>query len=87
MRIYEDKTMSDQTFILEENVFLNCTLKNCDVFYSGGDFEFVNLKLDNTRFHFRGAAKNTQMLFQTIGLLKEPSQVPSQISMSSQKAN
>ena len=87
MKIYQDKSISDQIFVLEENVFMNCTLKNCDVFYSGGDFEFVNLKLDNTRMHFRGAAKSALQLANTLGMLREPSQVPAQVTMTSQKPN
>jgi hypothetical protein len=87
MKIYKDKVMSEQTFVLEESAFVDCTLKNCDVFYSGGDFEFVNLKLDNTRFHFRGAAKQTQILFQTLGMIPGASQVSSQAGMTSQKPN
>ncbi len=87
VHIYEDKNFSDQTFVLEECVFNNCTLKNCDLFYSGGDFEFVNLKAENCRFHWRGGAKNTALLFQTIGMLREPSQIPPQVKMTSQKPN
>ena len=86
MKIFRDKTLSDQTFVLEETVFIDCTLRNCDLFYSGGDFEFVNLKLDNSRFHFREAAKYTAMLFQTLGMMREPSKIPAQVTMSSQKA-
>ena len=87
MKIYQDKNISDQTFVLEECIFINCTLKNCDVFFSGGDFEFVNLKLDNTRMHFRGPAKSTMQLAHTLGMVREPSQIPSQVTMTSQKPN
>jgi hypothetical protein len=87
MRIYEDKNMTDQTFVLEESVFMRCVLKNCDLFYSGGDFEFVELKLDNCRFHFRGPAKNAQMLYMTLGMLRDPSQLPPQGTMTSQRPN
>jgi hypothetical protein len=85
MRIYKDKSLSDQTFILEEVAFFDCVLKDCDVFYSGGDFEFTNLKLDNTRFHFRGAAKQTQILFQTLGMIPGAAQISSKAAMTSQK--
>jgi hypothetical protein len=85
MRIYDDKNMSDQSFILEESIFNNCKFKNCEVFYSGGDFEFSNLSLDNTCFHFGGAAKSTQFLFQTLAMFREAGQIPSQLKMSSQK--
>jgi hypothetical protein len=85
MKIYRDKSISEQTFVLEEVAFFDCTLKDCDIFYSGGDFEFVNLKLDNTRFHFHGAAKQTQILFQSLGMIPGASRVSSQAGMSSQK--
>jgi len=87
MKIYEDKNLSDQTFVLEESVFIRCSLKNCDLFYSGGDVEFVELRLDNCRFHFRGPAKNTQMLYQLLGMLRDPSQIPAPAMMSSPKPN
>jgi hypothetical protein len=87
MKIYKDKTMSEQTFILEEVALFDCVLKDCDVFYSGGDFEFVNLKLENTRFHFRGAAKQTQILFQSLGMIPGASKVSSAEGMTSQKPN
>ena len=87
MKIYEDKTMTEQTLILEEVVLIRCVLKNCDLFYSGGDFEFVELRLENCRFHFRGPAKNTQMLSQLLGMLRPPSQIPPQGTLSSPKPN
>lgn len=87
MKIYQDKSLSDQIFDLEECVFINCTLKDCDVFYSGGDFEFSELKLDNTRMHFRGPAKSTIQLAQILKMVREPSQIPSQVTMTSQKPN
>jgi hypothetical protein len=76
MKIYQDKNISDQTFELEEAVFINCSLKNCDLFYSGGDTEFVNLRIDGCRFHFRGAAKNTQQLFLTLGMINTEKMQP-----------
>ena len=85
MKIYKDKNLTEQVFVLEESVFNDCLLKDCDLFYSGGDFEFVNLKLDNCRFHWQGAAKSCALLFQTIGMFREQSKVPPQVSMSSQK--
>lgn len=87
MKIYKDKTMSEQTFVIEETAFYDCTLKDCDLFYSGGDFEMVTVKLDNCRIHFRGAAKNTQQLMMTVGMLKNLLQLPPQSTTSSNKAN
>jgi hypothetical protein len=87
VKIYQDKNISDQTFVLEEVVFVNCVLKNCDLFYSGGDFEFLNLKADGCRFHFPGPAKSTQILLQSFGMLSDKLQPLTAASMSSQIPN
>jgi hypothetical protein len=88
MRVYEDKNMSDQTFILEEVVFIRCHLKNCDLFYSGGDFEWQETKFENCRIRWRGPAKNTFALLHGMGLLKLPMQGQPQIpTTAGQKPN
>jgi hypothetical protein len=87
VKIYRDKTISDQTFVLEECVFYDCLLKNCDIFYPGGEIEFVNLKLDNTRIHFRGAASNTERVFRGLGMLAGNLQPSMGASLSVQKPN
>ena len=35
IKVFEDKTLNDQSFILDEVVFIRCRLKNCDLFYCG----------------------------------------------------
>ena len=87
MKIYKDKTMSDQIFIIEETVFYDCTLKNCDLFYSGGDSEIVNVKLDGCRVHFRGAARNMITLMQTLRMIPGPIQLPPQAQSAPTKPN
>jgi hypothetical protein len=72
MHVHEDKNMSNQSFVLEETVFRRCRLKNCDLFYSGGDFEWEETNFENCRFHWRGPAKNTFAMLQGFGLLKPP---------------
>ena len=66
IKVYEDKTLNDQSFILDDVVFIRCRLKNCDLFYSGGDYEWIETSMDSCRFHWRGAAKNSVALFQSL---------------------
>jgi hypothetical protein len=85
MKILMNEELQDQSFILEEVIFINCKLKNCHLIYSGGEFEWVNTSFEGCGFHFRGAAKNTQGLFHSLGMLKEgPQMSPPMMSKSVQ---
>ncbi len=70
MTKYENKTIQKTTLVAEDCYFINCVLKDCDVFYSGGDFELANVTFEDCRWHFRGSALKTVQLQQTIGMLK-----------------
>jgi hypothetical protein len=89
MQTYKKQSFEDRTFVLEETVFIECQLKNCDLYYSGGDIEMVNTKMENCPFHFRGPARNTAGLLKTFGMLREPNQqqIPAQVTIAGQKVN
>ncbi len=76
IKVYQDKTLNNASFILEECVFIACHLKNCDLFFSGGDTEWVNTNFENCRFHWRGAAKSTFALLQNMGILPQQPPAP-----------
>lgn len=86
MTKFEGKTLTGAVFVVEDSFFLNCVLRDCDLFYSGGDFEFVNLQMENCRWHFRGPALKMTQLMQMIGMLQQP-QIPPTFQGSSSKMN
>jgi hypothetical protein len=83
---HEGKTFEKQSFVMEECFFVNCVLRDCDLFYSGGDFDWLNLRFENSRWHFRGPALKTMQLMQNQGMLKQ-SQTPPSTPVSSSKLN
>lgn len=76
VRTYRDKTVTNAEFVLEEVSFINCTVRDCDLFYSGGDFDWQGGRFENCRLHWRGAAKNTVALLQAMGALPIPGAIP-----------
>ncbi len=73
---YEGQSFSKQSFVIEECCFINCVLKECHLFYSGGDCECVGCQLEMCHWHFRGAAQKTIQTMQMIGMLKLPQTQP-----------
>jgi hypothetical protein len=73
--VHQDDTITGSTLVIEEHVFINCKLKNCRLYYSGGAFEWINTSFENCQWGFRGAARDTVQLLGTIGLLK-PGEIP-----------
>ncbi len=72
METHRNQTFQGKTFVVEDVAFINCKLNDCDLYYSGGDFDWVNSNFENCRFHWRGAAKNTLALFQAVGVVPMP---------------
>ena len=85
METFKNENFQGKSFHLDDVVFMNCKLTDCDLYYSGGDFEWVSSNFDNCRFHWRGAAKNTLALLQAMGMLKTPT--PPTVIPTSQKPN
>jgi hypothetical protein len=74
---YENQTLSGKAFKLEECWFVNCILRDCTIFYSGGSYEFENTKFENCQWKFQDEAQRTCVLLSQIGLLKAgPMQMP-----------
>jgi hypothetical protein len=82
MEVIKDQKFAQRAFVLEDTVFVNCHLKQCDLFYSGGDVEWLNTNFENCRFHWRGAAKNTfglLLMLKIVAPQQAPPTVPSSV--------
>jgi len=75
MQSFKGQSFDGRVFEMDDTVFFNCKLKNCDLYYSGGDFEWLETSFENCRWHWRGPARNALMLAQLIGMI--PQQVAS----------
>ena len=76
METYRNQNFQGKDFILEEVAFVKCSLTDCDLYYSGGDFDWIETRFDGCRFHWRGPAKNTVAMLQGMGALKPPQMLP-----------
>jgi hypothetical protein len=76
---YEGRTFTNQVFQLEECWFMNCVLRECVIFYSGGPYEFSNLTFENCQWKFQGSASQTVQLLNQIGLLRAGQTPPAQV--------
>ncbi len=57
MRFVKQTFATDVT--LDYNEFVDCEIRDCIVFFYGGEFSLVRTKLVNVRFALAGPANNT----------------------------
>jgi hypothetical protein len=87
METYRNENFQGKSFVLEEATFVRCTLTDCDLYYSGGDFEWIETRFDNCRFHWRGPAKNTLAMAQVLGMTGKQGPPQNLISATTQRPN
>jgi hypothetical protein len=87
MGTYRNQNFQGRNFVLEDVAFVKCKLTDCDLYYSGGDFDWIETTFEGCRFHWRGAAKNMFALAQTVGMVKAAIPPHNMIPPSAQKVN
>ena len=83
---YEGMTLAKKVIVLEETWLVNCVLRECVIFYSGGPFDMVNATFDRCEWKLQGSAQLTFSLMTMIGLIPQP-QAPAPIHPPSGSVN
>jgi hypothetical protein len=76
---YEGQTFTRKVFQLEESWFVNCVLRECTIFYSGGAYELENARFENCQWKFQNEAQRMFVLMTQIGLILTQQMPPQSI--------
>lgn len=71
MTRHEKKIFENKHVILDEQVFNDCTFKNCSLEYSGDDTYVQNCRAENCQLVWHDAAQRTVGLLQGLGLIAQ----------------
>jgi len=71
MHVHRDRTITDETLVLDETGFYNCALNNCVIKYNGGEFVVENSPMHGCKWEFAGSAENTIGLLAKLGVLHD----------------
>ncbi len=59
MKKVRDRTIRNESIVLDETEFHNCKFIDCQLNYSGGQFMLSSCHLSNCHYTFMGAAERT----------------------------
>ena len=66
------KTFRDQTVVMDDKNYVQCTFQKCEIVYTGGDFSWVNSKFEDCKVTITGNAGKTLAFMQQFGILPRP---------------
>ena len=56
--LVEGKSFSKEQISLDNHVFKNCTMDECEIHYSGGPYELIDTHITNSQLILNQPAKN-----------------------------
>ncbi len=68
MEAITDQTFDDVTVEFDDKNFTRCKLRNCEIFYYGGQFRWNESQATNCRITLFGNAADTAVFLQVFGL-------------------
>ena len=72
MELSSDQTFEGATLNLDDRSFVRCTFRNCEFWYSGGDWALVECQLQNCSLKLFGPADRSARLLQLFGWSYSP---------------
>ena len=75
MQLVQGQTIQGELLDIDNKYFMDCTLEDCTLEYSGRPVTFERTQLRRCRYVFRGSARTTVHFLQCTGLMAhEPSE-------------
>lgn len=69
--VLDGQTFGKAKLALDNHVYKNCTIDDCDIYYSGGPFELLDTRVTNCRLILNQPAKHVYAAIQ-IFKMKSP---------------
>lgn len=63
---YENRQFDNETIVLDDNEYIDCTFRNCKFQYNGGEFNIERIRFDSLEFTVGGPAARTVLLLQSL---------------------
>jgi hypothetical protein len=62
--VVEGQTFTKTKLSLDNHVYKNCTIDDCDIYYSGGQYELIDTHVTNSRLILNHPAKGIHAAIQ-----------------------
>lgn len=63
---FANQQFDNETIVLDDNEYVDCTFRNCKFQYNGGDFNIERIRFDSLEFTVGGPAARTVLLLQSL---------------------
>ena len=73
--LVEGQTFSKAQLSLDNHVYKNCTIDDCDVYFSGGQYELIDTHITNSRLILNHPAKGMYSAIQIFKMKSPGSQI------------
>lgn len=69
------KSFKNQTVVMDDKNYVQCTFTQCEIVYTGGDFSWVNAQFQDCKITITGNAGKTLAFMQQVGILQPAPQL------------